>query len=141
MLFCTPVSSAPCSFVFQCSATSFASGSSGFGADSNACVQRAGAHALRDYAYRTRRECRADACWTAHLNAEQDGADLQRWAPLVLQDVKANAAEPVNVGVVNLCDKANLSCAERSEHSAALFSNWAFVPVHVHQCYEAHLDH
>ncbi len=39
---------------------------------------------------------------------EQHSADLKCWAPLVLEDVKADASKLVNVRVVNLGQKAHL---------------------------------
>jgi hypothetical protein len=39
---------------------------------------------------------------------KQHGADLQRGAPLVLEDVQANATQLVNVGVVYLCQEPHL---------------------------------
>jgi len=41
------------------------------------------------------------------LNAEQYCSDLQGRAPFVLEDVKANAAKPVDVGMVDLCQEAD----------------------------------
>lgn len=45
---------------------------------------------------------------TAHLDRQQHMADLQRWGPLVLQDVQADAAQLVDVGVVDLGQEAHL---------------------------------
>jgi len=42
------------------------------------------------------------------LNAEQHGANLQRGRPLVLEDVEADAAQLVDVGVVNARQEAHL---------------------------------
>lgn len=42
------------------------------------------------------------------LDGQQHGADLQRGAPLVLEDVQADAAQPVDVRVVDLGDEAHL---------------------------------
>mmetsp|Transcript_26594 Transcript_26594/g.67606 ORF Transcript_26594/g.67606 Transcript_26594/m.67606 type:complete len:200 (-) Transcript_26594:41-640(-) len=42
------------------------------------------------------------------LNGEQHRAHLQGWAPLVLQDIQANAPKLVNVGVIHLRKKADL---------------------------------
>ncbi len=39
---------------------------------------------------------------------QQHCADLKRGAPLVLEDIKANASQLVNVGVVDLCQKPDL---------------------------------
>lgn len=37
------------------------------------------------------------------LYREQDGTDLERGRPLVLQNIKADSSELVNVGVIDLC--------------------------------------
>ena len=96
-----PVLTAPPSSVFQCSATSFASGSSGFGALSNACPGGARASCASNAA------CAAG--WAAaHLDAQQYRPDLQGWAPLVLQDIQADASQPVNVRMVNFGEEPNL---------------------------------
>ncbi len=42
------------------------------------------------------------------LDGEEDGAHLQGRTPLVLEDVQADAAEFVNVGVVDPCEEAHL---------------------------------
>ena len=42
------------------------------------------------------------------LNAKEHSADLKCWAPLILQNVKANATEFVYVRVVDLGEEANL---------------------------------
>lgn len=44
---------------------------------------------------------------------EQHCADLQRGAPLVLQDVQADAAQLVDVGVVDLGEEAHLQAGQR----------------------------
>ena len=48
------------------------------------------------------------------LNREEDGADLQRRAPLVLENVEADAPEPINIRVVDFRQEANLR-RERTE--------------------------
>ena len=42
------------------------------------------------------------------LNREQDGADLEGGRPLVFQDVQADAAQAVDVGVVDTGEEADL---------------------------------
>merc|ERR1719482_2476193 len=42
------------------------------------------------------------------LDAQQYRPDLQGWAPLVLQDIQTDAAEPVNVRMVNFSQEPNL---------------------------------
>ena len=42
------------------------------------------------------------------LDGEEDGADLQRRAPLVLQDVQADAPQPIDVRVIDLGEEAHL---------------------------------
>lgn len=48
--------------------------------------------------------------WERHqgLDGEEDGPDLESGRPLVLQDIKADAAELVDVGVVDLCSEEHL---------------------------------
>jgi hypothetical protein len=47
------------------------------------------------------------------LDGQQDSANLQRRAPLVLENVEADAAQLVNVGMVDLCQKAHFGgCKE-----------------------------
>ncbi|KAI0564068.1 ubiquitin conjugating enzyme E2 [Gracilaria domingensis] len=41
------------------------------------------------------------------LDGEQDGSNLQGWAPLVLENVEADAAETIDVRVVDAGEKAN----------------------------------
>ena len=48
---------------------------------------------------------------------EKDSSDLQRWAPLVLQDVQADAAQLVDVWVVDLCEKTDLPQMNHVAHS------------------------
>ena len=40
---------------------------------------------------------------------EQDGADLQGGAPLVFEDVKADAAQFVDVWMIDLCKESDLA--------------------------------
>lgn len=47
-------------------------------------------------------------CAEQRLNRQQHGADLQRRAPLVLENVEADAPQPVNVWVIDTCDEAHL---------------------------------
>ena len=47
------------------------------------------------------------------LDRQQHRPDLQRRAPLVLEDVKADAAQFVNVGVVDLGEEAHLGWRHR----------------------------
>jgi len=46
-------------------------------------------------------------CAEESLDGEEDGANLQGWGPVALQDVQANAAELVDVGVVDLGEEAD----------------------------------
>jgi hypothetical protein len=48
--------------------------------------------------------------WQRHqgLDGEQHGSNLQSWRPLVLQDVQADSAELVDVGVVDLRSEEHL---------------------------------
>ena len=43
-----------------------------------------------------------------NLDGQQDRSDLEGWAPLVLQDVEADASKLVDVGVVDLRAEENL---------------------------------
>lgn len=52
-------------------------------------------------------------CREKRLDGEQDGANLQSGAPLVLQNVQANAPERVNVGVVDFRQKPDLGRLHR----------------------------
>ena len=62
--------------------------------------------------------------WRQRLGApDQDGADLKGGAPLVLQDVQADAAQLVNVGVVDFGEEADLQ-------SPAL-SPWQYLQQHI----------
>jgi hypothetical protein len=63
-------------------------------------------HAPRPLRRRSRRPGRS----TQPRAPQKHGADLQRRAPLVFQDVKADAAEPVHIGVVDLGQETDLSC-------------------------------
>ena len=54
-----------------------------------------------------------DVCWTGRPTPlsyapEKDGSNLQRGAPLVLEDIQANAAQLVDIWVVDLCEEADL---------------------------------
>jgi len=48
--------------------------------------------------------------WQGHqgLDRKQDRSDLQRRRPLVLEDIEANSAKLVDVGVVDLCSEEDL---------------------------------
>ena len=48
--------------------------------------------------------------WKRHqsLDGEEHGSDLQCWRPLVLEDIKADSAELINVGVVDLGSEEHL---------------------------------
>ena len=48
--------------------------------------------------------------WQGHqcLNGQQNRSDLQGWGPLVLEDIEADAAKLVDVGVVDLGSEKNL---------------------------------
>lgn len=67
-----------------------------------------------------KRACR-DTTWTTHrvgraqqrLDREEDGADLEGGGPAVLEDVEADAAELVDVGVVDLGQEADLGRRHR----------------------------
>ena len=43
-----------------------------------------------------------------YLDREQHGSDLECRAPLVLQDIQADAAQPVNVRMVNFGQEPDL---------------------------------
>ena len=45
---------------------------------------------------------------SGHLDGEQDGADLQGGAPLILEDIQADPAQLVDVRVVDAGDEADL---------------------------------
>jgi hypothetical protein len=53
------------------------------------------------------------------LAAARVGTHLQRRAPFVLEDVQANAAEAVNVGVVDLGDESHLRRSTRAQRLAS----------------------
>ena len=69
------------------------------------------------------REERCLRCgWAAgHLDAQQYRPDLQGWAPLVLQDIQTDAAEPVNVRMVNFGQEPDLV---RAAAQAVSRSGW-----------------
>ena len=44
----------------------------------------------------------------SNLDGEQDSSDLQRGTPFVLEDVQADSAQLVDIGMVDSCDKPDL---------------------------------
>lgn len=63
-------------------------------------------HIIRKWVVRIR-------CRQQRLNGEEDGADLQRGTPLVLENVQADAPELVDVGVVDFRQKAHFGRRHR----------------------------
>lgn len=84
---------ASCSFSFQCFAMFSASGSSGFGALNSAWMLGAVAAALSANSA-TRASCKS-ATGRGDGEPQKHRADLQRRAPLILQDVEADASQLV----------------------------------------------
>ena len=82
---------------FQSSATSLASGSSGLGALSKAWDEKY----LSNLTGKTLRELR-------NLDAQENRSDLQGGTPLVFENIKADTAELVNVGMVDPGDESHL---------------------------------
>merc|ERR1719188_1307462 len=58
---------------------------------------------------------RVKRLWRAEqsLDAQEDGSDLKGRAPFVLQYIQADATKLVNVGVVDLCQEADLGRLHR----------------------------
>lgn len=82
---------------FQRCATSFAKGSSGLGAPKRACIER-----------RIVLICRAGDQLPKGVGVLLGQNGSQLWWRLTLQDVETDAAEFVNVGVVDLGEKTYL---------------------------------
>lgn len=91
-----PTSRAPSSLSFQCFATPSSKGSSGLGALNNACMLFGA------------RVTTVGACHHSSLVPDEHRADLQGWAPFVFENVEADSAQLVHVGMVDLGDEAHL---------------------------------
>lgn len=95
LVYCFAVSIACALLVFQTFATSFARGSSGFGSlDGEVSLSLS----IKLQSNKPQKR----------LDTQENSANLESRGPSILQDVQANSSKLINIGMVQLCEEANL---------------------------------